>query len=99
MTQLPRILAAATLLVACAQTVNPGDDAAALGDGGALVDRPVGGEAAAPDTPFVNTPGVACGPNRCRGQEICCNAACGVCAFAGECVDHGCVGQGGDAGR
>lgn len=86
---LRRILAAATLLAACAQTVTPGDDA-----------RPPGDAAVGDDVaPFVNAPGVACGPNRCRGQEICCNAACGVCAFAGECVDHGCAGGRGDGGR
>ena len=34
--------------------------------------------------------GVVCGPNRCRADEICCNATCGVCTFPTECVDHGC---------
>ncbi len=34
---------------------------------------------------------VRCGPNTCRGAEICCNQACGVCAFADECVDYGCL--------
>lgn len=93
MSPLARILVAAPLLVACAQTVNPSADAVVATDTAASAD------AAPADSPFVNTPGIACGPNRCRGQEICCNAACGVCAFAGECVDHGCAGRGGDGGR
>lgn len=97
MRHLPPSLAAAVLLLACAQTVPPERDAG-LGDARPRGDD-IGGDAGPTDAPFVNTPGVACGPNRCRGQEICCNAACGVCAFAGECVDHGCVGQGGDGGR
>lgn len=91
-----RLLVAA-LLAACAQTVNPGDDASPSSDAGASADS--GADAAPMDVPFVNIAGVACGPNRCRGQEICCNAACGVCAFAGECVDHGCAGHGRDGGR
>ncbi|MFO0628428.1 MAG: hypothetical protein U0325_22840 [Polyangiales bacterium] len=96
MTTLLRALLVAVTLTSCAQTVH-GDRDAAMDGPGPDVDRAA--DVAPTDTPFVNTPGVACGPNRCRGQEICCNAACGVCAFPGECVDHGCAGQGGDGGR
>lgn len=80
----------AIVLAGCAETVSPLDAATPTdaADGSTEV-----------DAPFANAPGVACGPNRCRGQEICCSAACGVCAFADECVDHGCAGHERDAGR
>lgn len=48
------------------------------------------GDAARPDA--VSLERVTCGPNRCALGEICCNEACGICAFASECVDHGCGG-------
>ncbi len=90
-----RVIAAAlgwALLAGCAQRVSPGADAGDVAD--AAVDGR--GDRGAP---FMNVPGVACGPNRCRGEEVCCNAACGVCAFADECVDHGCAGAPRDGGR
>lgn len=48
------------------------------------------GDAGPPDA--ISLERVTCGPNLCRVGEICCNAACGVCAFPSECVDHGCGG-------
>ena len=36
--------------------------------------------------------GGTCGPNRCRKDEVCCNAHCGICTFPDECADLGCPG-------
>lgn len=91
------ILVALVLLVpvACADSHRLDGDAEA----GVVIDAPVvdgalpsvDGGAARPDAGF-SSMGAVCGPNRCRTDEICCNPACGVCAFPGECVDFGCPG-------
>lgn len=54
-----------------------GADASALPDGG--LDPTDAG------VPPPTGPGPACGPNRCRASEVCCDDRCGVCAFEGEC--------------
>lgn len=42
--------------------------------------------------PDAASEGITCGPNVCRGAEICCDARCGICAFDGECPDFDCPG-------
>jgi hypothetical protein len=88
------LLLAAVLALGCADSHRLLDDAgrAATGDAAGTDARAVVRDA----TPRRDAPlpavGVVCGPNRCRGDEICCNAECGVCSFPGECVDFGCPG-------
>lgn len=89
------LLLAVALLPAC-HLSHAIDDAS--GDAGAVVVL----DAAATDAPIdtrplgVDTPpepeGIRCGPNTCRGAEICCDARCGICAFAGECPTFECPG-------
>ncbi len=59
-------------------------------DAGAVISDAATADDAGPDTgaPTTSTPpgaGVVCGPNRCRGAEICCDASCGICGLEGEC--------------
>ena len=90
-----RYLLLAFSLSACALSHSPARDVA--GDAG-----PPGRDAAMPDAavlldaapvvPDAAPEGVTCGPNVCRGAEICCDERCGICAFDGECPDRECPG-------
>ncbi|UJR85674.1 hypothetical protein [Sandaracinus amylolyticus] len=83
------VIALALFVAACAESHRRGDeeldamiadaDASTLDAGGR--DAGVRGDAG---------PGPRCGPNRCRGGEICCHAECGICAFEDECADIVC---------
>lgn len=60
----------------------PADAGPSETDAGALVDA---GPEAPPPTPPSRPGGVECGANTCRTDEVCCDPACGVCGFEGEC--------------
>ncbi|MBN8611430.1 MAG: hypothetical protein J0L92_12635 [Deltaproteobacteria bacterium] len=80
-------LAAALFFVGCPDTHDLGRDA---GPTDARGPDTLSLEVGPPDA--ISLEHVTCGPNRCAVGEICCNESCGVCAFASECVDHGCAG-------
>lgn len=71
--------------------VDPSADASVSEDG--ALDAGVGHDASpGHDAGGGGGGGPRCGPNQCRAGEICCDEACGVCAFPDECVVFDCPG-------
>lgn len=80
------------LLGACAVSHGRNQDAG-VGATDTTADVRLSTDVPVADTPSIDAPVVACGPNVCRPFEICCNPTCGVCAFPDECTDFGCAGD------
>ncbi|AKF10923.1 hypothetical protein [Sandaracinus amylolyticus] len=86
-----RALLIALVLTACAESHQRGDEEPMLD--ATIADADAGTlDAGGRDAGRRNDagPGPRCGPNRCRGGEICCHEECGICAFEDECADIVC---------